>query len=726
MDIEQLAGTRLGNYEIESLLGRGGMGVVYKALQISLDRPVALKILPPKLNSYPSCIKWYHGETQAIARLSNIRYLAWVLALATFCLSCFAPFPVYSETLTLKNGKVYEGESVSDLGAKIGFKTSEGKYVLIKKSDIENSSLEGSPSGEITEKAPPGRESTERRASGLMANDIYYVFGGNVFIDQADGHQPEEHGYVKLGSAGQTETFSGSYPYYIILTRGRIACVDSVRGSNGKYYGSTTGSNTPFLNNISGPPDGQCAVVGGSFAQQRADLYRGRGYILIDASRDRVRSITVCTCESCEQTDAKPIRLGPNDFSKWDWAIDMPLPEPHRVDVRNQIVTPYQVPIRPEYPATKAAAWAETKIFETVEVFHIQNRSSKTRDILLDIIVCPTTPWQEVSILSSTLPIKEFFFDIEGNGWIRVHSGPTNPGGVKKQRLHTRFRVATMSLDSANELEKSDISYPPEVARFLSDKSLTETRLHESKNADLQSLARQITSNRESNYTKAKAIYWWMREHIRYALLENVCTALDVLHRRKGSCGPQARLFVSLCRIAGVPARGVSGYNAKHDDGSITTHAWAEFYVAGFGWVPVDTSTSRFASSSPLQVTKSVGNRSYRQLIPVPNMQKTLDMSVFMKCGAVMVVNADGAPAPDDDWGLVSLKTSVRIIGSSGLTIKQVQQILASLGYDPGPVDGIWGEKTAAGLREFQRKQDLPVTGRLDDSTMSLLNRQSK
>ncbi len=39
MDIEQFAGTKLGNYEIESLLGRGGMGVVDKTLRRSLDCP---------------------------------------------------------------------------------------------------------------------------------------------------------------------------------------------------------------------------------------------------------------------------------------------------------------------------------------------------------------------------------------------------------------------------------------------------------------------------------------------------------------------------------------------------------------------------------------------------------------------------------------------------------------------------------------------------------------
>lgn len=38
-------GTRLGRYEVQSLLGAGGMGEVYSALATELNRPVALKFL---------------------------------------------------------------------------------------------------------------------------------------------------------------------------------------------------------------------------------------------------------------------------------------------------------------------------------------------------------------------------------------------------------------------------------------------------------------------------------------------------------------------------------------------------------------------------------------------------------------------------------------------------------------------------------------------------------
>src|SRR5271163_1988198 len=42
-------GRLLPQYQIESLIGRGGMGAVYKGVQLNLDRPVAIKLLPSEI-----------------------------------------------------------------------------------------------------------------------------------------------------------------------------------------------------------------------------------------------------------------------------------------------------------------------------------------------------------------------------------------------------------------------------------------------------------------------------------------------------------------------------------------------------------------------------------------------------------------------------------------------------------------------------------------------------
>ena len=60
-----------GNYEIQGELGRGGMGVVYKALERSLERDVALKILPRSLAADASLVKRFLREARAGAGLSH-------------------------------------------------------------------------------------------------------------------------------------------------------------------------------------------------------------------------------------------------------------------------------------------------------------------------------------------------------------------------------------------------------------------------------------------------------------------------------------------------------------------------------------------------------------------------------------------------------------------------------------------------------------------------------
>lgn len=58
-------------FEILELLGRGGMGAVYKAKQRQLDRLVALKILPPSAENDPQFAERFQREARALARLNH-------------------------------------------------------------------------------------------------------------------------------------------------------------------------------------------------------------------------------------------------------------------------------------------------------------------------------------------------------------------------------------------------------------------------------------------------------------------------------------------------------------------------------------------------------------------------------------------------------------------------------------------------------------------------------
>ncbi|MGA7631937.1 MAG: protein kinase [Terriglobales bacterium] len=65
------SGTKLGPYEIQSPLGEGGMGEVYRARDPRLERSVAIKILASHLSSSPELKQRMEPEAKAISALKH-------------------------------------------------------------------------------------------------------------------------------------------------------------------------------------------------------------------------------------------------------------------------------------------------------------------------------------------------------------------------------------------------------------------------------------------------------------------------------------------------------------------------------------------------------------------------------------------------------------------------------------------------------------------------------
>src|SRR5258708_467314 len=76
MDLASTLQQRLGDYQLIELIGEGGMGIVYRARQISLDREVAVKILAAGPWASTNFVERFHREAQNAARMQHPNIVA--------------------------------------------------------------------------------------------------------------------------------------------------------------------------------------------------------------------------------------------------------------------------------------------------------------------------------------------------------------------------------------------------------------------------------------------------------------------------------------------------------------------------------------------------------------------------------------------------------------------------------------------------------------------------
>lgn len=117
----------------------------------------------------------------------------------------------------------------------------------------------------------------------------------------------------------------------------------------------------------------------------------------------------------------------------------------------------------------------------------------------------------------------------------------------------------------------------------------------------VKKLAETITEKETTILAKSRAIYDWIVDNMYrdpnikgcgFGRVEQLLISLG------GKCGDISSVYVALARSAGIPSREIFGIRipmGKEGDMTKSQHCWAEFYVPGYGWVPVDPADVRKA-----------------------------------------------------------------------------------------------------------------------------------
>jgi transglutaminase-like putative cysteine protease len=113
----------------------------------------------------------------------------------------------------------------------------------------------------------------------------------------------------------------------------------------------------------------------------------------------------------------------------------------------------------------------------------------------------------------------------------------------------------------------------------------------------MAAVSRAVVGDERNPLRKARRIYLWIAENFMYSYAHEYSTIRNIsdfcLRKGYGDCGQHALLFITLCRMNGIPARWQSGWYTF--PGAKTIHDWAEIYLAPHGWIPVDVDMGVFA-----------------------------------------------------------------------------------------------------------------------------------
>jgi sugar lactone lactonase YvrE len=131
-----------------------------------------------------------------------------------------------------------------------------------------------------------------------------------------------------------------------------------------------------------------------------------------------------------------------------------------------------------------------------------------------------------------------------------------------------------------------------EIPEDIGDKYLEDNEKFQLSHPIIRQAVNNVADTEKNPYWIVSNIFDFIIDNMYYEMTGGWNTAPTVLARGNGSCSEYTFVFISMCRAAGIPARYAGSVVVRGEDASMDDvfHRWAEVYLPGYGWIPVDPS----------------------------------------------------------------------------------------------------------------------------------------
>ena len=213
---------------------------------------------------------------------------------------------------------------------------------------------------------------------------------------------------------------------------------------------------------------------------------------------------------------------------------------------------------------------------EALKSLHIAGEGATQRTIYWEVA---WQPGMEFTV--------EYEFDIEA-GHIDLWQG------ISMDSREARTVEAEIAAKADKEAQDRIQAWKEKYACFdpVTVDDLAEQQPHITFSTMMKELTAQVVGDETRPLEKARLIYNYVTTKIHYSYMRSYATLPIipeyVVSGHKGDCGAQALVFITMCRIAGIPARWQSGHYSNPV--RVGSHDWSRFYIEEYGWLYADVS----------------------------------------------------------------------------------------------------------------------------------------